>query len=321
MKKIAILTTQQCWAMSLFSVTDFFRIARTLESHLGFPADLQVHLVSLDGKPTWCADGQPVRVSGALCELPPQDLVIFPAVEGSSLDAVATWDDTSLQWLRRHIESQGKLLTLSTGAAQLAASGLINGHQMNTHWAFLPKLNKQYPAIQFITRESYCMDGNLYSTGSMLGVFDALLDWLAEQKGDHFAQLCATHLLLSSPTRLRPMIPGVRNHDDGTVQAVQDWLESNYEHTLPLAQLALRFGFSERNLKRRFHQATGIAPNQYLQKVRVDKAKKWLIASSQSVQAIAHHVGYENVSHFIRLFKRETQQTPAQWRNNSTQTI
>jgi AraC-like DNA-binding protein len=80
-----------------------------------------------------------------------------------------------------------------------------------------------------------------------------------------------------------------------------------------IADLAQQFSFSERNLKRRFQLATQISPNQYLQQVRVDKAKKLLLTTDMKIQQIAYEVGYENVSFFIRIFKKVTACTPTQW--------
>ena len=79
------------------------------------------------------------------------------------------------------------------------------------------------------------------------------------------------------------------------------------------ADLAQQFNFSERNLKRRFQLATQISPNQYLQQVRVDKAKKLLLTTDMNIHQIAYEVGYENVSFFIRIFKKVTACTPTQW--------
>ncbi|BFM09220.1 hypothetical protein GCM10025791_39740 [Halioxenophilus aromaticivorans] len=84
---------------------------------------------------------------------------------------------------------------------------------------------------------------------------------------------------------------------------------------ITIQALAQSFNFSDRNLKRRFQAATGISINQYIQKARVDKAKKLLISREMDVKAIAYEVGYENVSFFIRLFKRSTGVTPTKWRN------
>jgi transcriptional regulator GlxA family with amidase domain len=119
---------------------------------------------------------------------------------------------------------------------------------------------------------------------------------------------------VSAPGRLQPLLPGHRNPEDEAVLRVQEWIEAHHAEPLPIGDLARRFGFSERNLKRRFQAATQLSPNQYQQRVRIDKAKKLLIATRLSVKQIAYEVGYENASFFVRLFRRELGRTPAQWR-------
>ena len=90
-------------------------------------------------------------------------------------------------------------------------------------------------------------------------------------------------------------------------------MDANCSTENRIVDLARQFNFSERNLKRRFQVATQISPNQYLQQVRVDKAKKLLLTADMSVQQIAYEVGYENVSFFIRVFKKIAGCTPTQW--------
>jgi transcriptional regulator GlxA family with amidase domain len=97
---------------------------------------------------------------------------------------------------------------------------------------------------------------------------------------------------------------------------VQDSMEQNHSKALLIADLSKQFGFSERNLKRRFKLATGLSPTLYLQKVRLEKAKKLLLVGKPNVNDIAYAVGYHNVSFFIRLFKKHLGVTPNQWRGN-----
>ena len=93
-------------------------------------------------------------------------------------------------------------------------------------------------------------------------------------------------------------------------------MEQNYCKALSIADLAIAFGFSERNLKRRFKLATGLSPILYLQKVRLEKAKKLLLLGKPNINDIAYAVGDHNVSFFIRLFKKHQGVTPNQWRGN-----
>lgn len=94
---------------------------------------------------------------------------------------------------------------------------------------------------------------------------------------------------------------------------MQEWIETNDVEPLTIVRLAAHAGMGERTLKQRFRQATGLSAIQYLQLVRIDKAKKLLIATGKRVKEIAGDVGYENTSFFMRLFRGEVGRTPAQW--------
>ena len=151
---------------------------------------------------------------------------------------------------------------------------------------------------------------------SLTGGFDALLEILAQDLGDPFAQLFATHLLVSAPETINPILPGHRNHCDDAILKVQEWIEANYALDLTIESMGREVGMTERTLKRRFRLATRLSPNVYLQKVRIDKAKKLLLATDLSIKAIAYEVGYENVSFFVKIFKTHVGQTPALWRKS-----
>lgn len=93
-----------------------------------------------------------------------------------------------------------------------------------------------------------------------------------------------------------------------------DGIESHHAESLTIERMCREAGMAERTLKRRFQLTTQVSPNVYVQKVRIDKAKKLLLATDAPIKAIASEVGYENVSFFVRLFKTQVGQTPAQWR-------
>ncbi len=312
MKRVAILAYEGCWAMGVFSAADFFRVVALLESHLGLERSYAVTLLSPNGADVATASGHRIQPDGPMEPATRYDLVIVPAVEGPRL--VAAPDNRIVEWLTCQLHENASILALTTGAGLLAATGRVDGVLLATHWAFVRQLSQRYPASQFVAHKSFLQTGSVYSTGSLNGSFDALLEILAQERGDQFTQLCATHLLVSDPYKLNPILPGHRNHTDTAILKVQDWIESHYAEGVTIEQMARGVGLTERTLKRRFQNATGIAPNQYAQRVRIDKAKKLLLATSLSVKEVAYGVGYENVSFFVRLFKRNTGHTPIQWR-------
>lgn len=314
MKKVAILAYDGCWAMSMFSVTDFFRVVYLLDQHLGLDQSYGVEVLSADGGEVRVASGHVIQADGAITDSGDYDLVVIPAIEGARLLAGFAPDAEQVAWLKRQSRSGARLLTLTTGACFVAEAGLGEHWLLATHWAYVRPLKKRYPDCQFVAHQSCLQGADIWSTGSLNGGFDALLEILAQYRGDQFSQMCATHLLVSAPERLNPILPGHRNHCDEMILKAQDWIESHYAEAITISRIGLEVGLAERTLKRRFQAATRIPPNLYVQKVRIDKAKKLLLATGLSVKAIAYDVGYENVSFFVRLFKAQVGQTPAQWR-------
>lgn len=314
MKKIAVLAYDGCWAMSVFSVTDFFRVVALLDARHGIDPTYRVEVLSADGGHVRSASGHAMQPDGAITNRSSHDLVVIPAVEGTRLASGFVPDDRLVHWLARRKRGGAALLALTTGACFLAATGLVDNVLMATHWAFVRPLSKQYPTCQFVAHPSCLHEDAVWSTGSMMGGFDALLEMLARDRGDAFAQLCATHLLISAPEKLTPILPGHRNHHDDPILRLQEWIESHHAQAITIERMGREIGMTERTLKRRFQLATRLSPTVYIQKVRVDQAKKLLLATDLSIKAIAYEVGYENVSFFVRVFKTHAGATPSEWR-------
>ena len=300
--------------MGVYAATDFFRVVALLEQHLGQGPSHAVDVLSLDGLDVLSASGNVVAVDGFLALSTHYDLIVIPSVEGGRLSTSWQPDDQLIAWLTAQRQTGAALLAQTTAACFVAATGLSDSVLMATHWAFVRHLKKRHPKCQFVPHPSCLQADGIWTTGSLQGTFDALLELLAQDKGDVFAQMCATHLLVAAPDKLNPILPGHRNHCDEPILKVQEWIEANHAQAITIEQMGREVGMAERTLKRRFQAATCLSPNLYLQKVRVDKAKKLLLATDLSVKAIAYEVGYENVSFFVRVFKKVVGQTPAHWR-------
>lgn len=316
MKKVAILAYDGCWAMSVFSVTDFFRVVNLLDEHQANSQTYCIELLSVDGTDVRSACGHIIQPDGSIAKRSRYDLVVIPAIEGPRLTQNFKPDDRLVSWLAKHKRDGTRLLALTTGACYLAATGLVDRVLMATHWGFVRHLTKLYPTCRFVAHPSCLQAEEVWSTGSLMGGFDALLELLARDKGDAFAQLCATHLLVVGPEKLMPILPGHRNHNDEAILKLQEWIEVHHAQAITIERMGREIGMAERTLKRRFQLATRISPNLYVQKVRVDKAKKLLLATDLSIKAVAYEVGYENVSFFVRVFKTQAGATPNEWRKS-----
>ncbi|RNF57481.1 helix-turn-helix domain-containing protein [Pseudomonas aeruginosa] len=296
----------------VFAVADFFRIVSLLEAHIGLEPSFRVRILA-SAREVTVASGHSLRADAILEIDADCDLLVIPAIEGARLAGFVP-DAASLAWIAQRIDAGARVLALTTGAAWLAASRRADGLLLASHWAYVRQLARRYPQCRFIGQRSYLQADGLYTTGSLGGCFDALLEIIARERGDRFSQLCATHLLVADAQRLSPILPGRRNHRDESILALQDWIEANHAEPLGLERMAAQAGLALRTLKRRFGAATGLSPIRYLQQVRVDRAKKLLLATPLSIREIAYEVGYENVSFFVRLFRKEAGDTPSHWR-------
>lgn len=313
MKKIAIVAYEACWAMSVYLAKDFFRIVSLLEQHQNQPQSYDVKILSHDGGHVYSSSGAVITPEGTL-DGTKYDIVIIPPIEGIQLTNMPASSQVITNWLSLQMKHSPIVLSLSTAAYFLAATGKCNNKQWATHWAFAKQLKKLFNRTEFVTEQPYVRNENIYTTSTFEAGIDVLLAIVAKDKGDQFSQKCATHLLVAEPHKLSPILPQSLEHDDLNVLAVQNWIVLNSSQNIKIIDLAKKFNFSERNLKRRFSLAAGTSINKYIQAVRLDKAKKLLLATDKSVKEISLEVGYENDSFFTRLFKKNTGTTPSKWR-------
>ena len=105
-----------------------------------------------------------------------------------------------------------------------------------------------------------------------------------------------------------------RHVEDAVIARCQVWIAEHYHEAAPVAAMVRLSGLPERTFKRRFQKATGMSPLEYVHTLRLEEAKQMLESGDEPVEAIANAVGYEDAGFFGRLFKRNVNLTPAQYR-------
>jgi transcriptional regulator GlxA family with amidase domain len=157
----------------------------------------------------------------------------------------------------------------------------------------------------------------LISSGASMTWHDLVLYLIARHAGATAAQAVARLFALQwHQDGLAPFMvfEGHSDHGDSAVKAAQDWIAGHVSVANPLEEMIRRAGLAERTFKRRFTAATGLAPLAYVQRLRIEDAKRRLERTEASVDDIAWQVGYEEPAFFRRLFKRVTGLTPGAYR-------
>ena len=274
---------------------------------------------------TASVDGRAVRSPYAGLKMTPEcgiedikrtDLIIVPT-SGLMFNEKLIENSALVPWLIQHYGMGAYLAGVCMGAAYVAETGLLDGRRATTHWAIASKFTERWPHVDWRADMFVTEDARLLCSGGLTAAADVSLYLVEKLCGHEIAMQTAKALLLNMPRGNQSgyaMLPLSPPHNDDAVRGVEHVLQSQYRDDLCIDDLAGAVAMSPRTLLRRFKAATGRLPGAYLQAVRVEMAKAMLENDRASVQSIACAVGYEDVSFFRTLFKRETGMTPAEYR-------
>lgn len=258
-----------------------------------------------------------VKIDAHLNDIEQTDLVIIPPLNRQQKQGVAQ-NRPLIEWLLKMKENrQTELGSVCTGAYFLAATGLLNNLEASSHWAWIDELKLMYPKVKWVPECIITDTDGLYTSGGTFSSFNLILYLVEKFVSKEVAIRISKELEIDygRSSQLPFMIfQNQKNHTDQQILEVQGFMESNYDSSLKLDDLARRFGMSRRNLIRRFKAATGNTPRTYIQRLRIEEAKRMLESSGSNVSQAMFAVGYTDVNTFRDLFQRYTGFLPSQYR-------
>ena len=286
----------------------------------GVRAPFQVEIVGASAGPLQLASGVPVQVQRSVHSIDASDIVIVPSVLLRG-DGWSTGRYPELvEWVRR-MHAQGAVLcSACSGIFLLAETGLFDGRDATVHFMYARQLATAYPDVRIHPERVLVISGpreDLVSSGASTTWHDLVLYLIARYAGATDAQEVARMYALQwHQDGLAPYITfeGRTDHGDAEIVSAQRWLKANFSVANPVEQMIKRSRLAERTFKRRFTQATGLAPIVYVQRLRIEDAKRRLERTDASVDEISWRVGYEDAAFFRRLFKRVTGLAPGGYR-------
>jgi transcriptional regulator GlxA family with amidase domain len=202
----------------------------------------------------------------------------------------------------------------------LAEAGLLDGQDATTHWAYCDMLRSRYPAVRVRKERALVVSGEgqrLVMAGGGTSWQDLALYLIARFVGvDAAMQVARINLIDWHAIGQQPFARLARSRqvDDAVIARCQTWIADHYHEQSPVSAMVRLSGLAERSFKRRFQEATGMSPLEYVHTLRLEEAKQMLEAGNQPIEAIANEVGYEDAGFFSRLFRRNVNLTPAQYR-------
>jgi len=244
------------------------------------------------------------------------DLVIIPAMRSAKIDEVVNGERTLVDWLQQQNNKKADLASICIGAFLLAETGLLKGKKVTTNIRFADLFRQRYPDVEVQDDKIIIDQGNIYTCGGAF-VFTTFMIYLIEKYFGHQDAIMVSKILMINTHQLPQHTFSVfqlqRDHSDEKIVEAQLFIEKNYEHSLSIEGLAGRYYMSNRNFIRRFEAATGNTPLEYLQRVRIEAAKKLLENSNDSIDQVAFKCGYDDIGFFRKVFKRHVAINPKEY--------
>ncbi len=270
--------------------------------------------------------GQPVRTfSGSVCvpdasiaEIDKPDLIIISGI-WSDIDTFLAHHGDVMGWLQRQHSAGVPIGSLHSGAFLLAEAGLLDDKLATIYWQLENEFRQRYPRVILQPERHITSADNIYCSAGVGSGLEMSVYLMERIYGIETAQRVSESFLMDVPREtpeFQLAFDKQKQHADRQVLAAQQWLESNFSSDFLMEELADKVGLGLRSFTRRFKQATGDTPLNYLQRVRIETAKELLRNSSLSIEQIGYRVGYEDASYFSRLFKREVGTTPGDFKKS-----
>jgi len=298
----------------LFSILDILAsVGRDWEMLHGLPMQVPVFDVSLrtsDGAPYWDVNGRKITPDALLAEAPEPGLVIVPDLHFDPNAGVPDDLKPVAEWLRATHERGAIVTSVCSGAVLLGAAGLLDGKEATTHWGFADMLGREFPEVKVCRDRILVPAGEghrVVTAGGASAWADLMLYLIARFAGADEARRIAK-IYLIDPHRDGQMtyasLTSGRQHEDQLIAEAQVWAAQHYDTPSPVAAMAERSGMTERGFHRRFKKATGQAPGEYIQTLRIEEAKQLLETSPAPIDDIAAEVGYSEPSSFRSAFRK-----------------
>ncbi|UXI68995.1 GlxA family transcriptional regulator [Tahibacter amnicola] len=318
--RVGVLVHEASMPSATTAPLDALSIANKLNHvlHPGAPAPVEVRLVGT--RAGMVRVGQGVNFEVDVARPDELDVLVVTALNYRTNGELCRRLDSLVaerNLLRRCAEANLRICTACNGAFLLAEAGLLDGRRATTSWWLANLMRERYPAVDLAIEEIMIEDGNIITTGASTAEYDLCLQLIEWAGGKTLAHNVSRLLLVDRQRQSQAPYISMALADrprQGLSERAEKWLQKRLHETITVRELADHCRVSERTLLRRFHQDFGATPLEYVQKLRVERAKALLETTRLSFEEIVGRCGYQDVSSFRRLFKHVVSMTPNDYR-------
>ena len=317
MKKVSILVPESSVMQAIADPQYLFSAANQFLLSAGKSPLFEVELVGVKKQIKLNNGMFSVHTNRLLKEVDETDLVFIPALFGDMTSAIAK-NKTVVPWIVDQYRKGAEVASLCVGAFLLASTGLLNGKKCSTHWGYQSEFREMYPDVEVVEGGIVTEEERIYSSGGAHSYWNLLL-YLLEKYTDRETAILASKYFAIDIDRdsqsAFAMFKGQKSHKDKEILKAQEYIEKNIHEKISTDELAKISAIGRRTFERRFKDATNNSVLEYIQRIKIEAAKRQFETSRKNINEVMYDVGYTDTKAFRDLFKKLTGLTPVEYRN------
>ena len=318
MKHVSILIPRgHTSVVNIEGTHQIFNEVNSILKGMGKPPLFKVQLVGISKETSQRNGLFTIGPDVLISDVKKTDLIIIPAIHGESKYVMEKNADF-VPWLLHQYEKGAEIATFCIASFFLAGTGLLNGKQCSTHWSAAKAFRELFPEVNLVDDKIITEEDGIYTSGGAYSFLNLLVYIIEKYAGRDVAVLIAKSFMIDiDKVSQSPFIifKGQKEHDDEPIKKAQEFIENNFDEKITVEQLASMFALGRRNMERRFKKATSNTVMEYIQRVKVEAAKKNFESSRKNVNEVMYDVGYSDAKAFRNTFKKFTGLSPIDYRN------
>jgi transcriptional regulator GlxA family with amidase domain len=316
MKQVSILITHKAIIAAIGNARHLFNTVNDFLQQSGKAPMFNISLVGLQKEMKLNNGTFTVQADFTTDELKKTDLIIIPPMSGDMGNSILL-NKEYIPWINRQFKQGAEVASLCLGSFLLAETGLLDGAQCSTHWQSCNEFRKRFPEVQLVDEKIITDYNGIYTSGGSVSYLN-LLVYLIQKYTDRETAIRMSKYFEIERNRESQSVfmvfEGSKLHDDEAILTVQDHIESHFVEKLNIDELSELAHLSRRTFQRRFKQATHFTVTDYIQKIRIEAAKKLLEENKLSINDIMYQAGYTDAKAFRYVFNKVSGVSPLAYR-------
>ncbi|MEO8885306.1 MAG: helix-turn-helix domain-containing protein [Mucilaginibacter sp.] len=316
MKHISILPLYDATLTSIDSAHQIFSRVNDFMRYQGKPAFYTIEIVGCEKRTKLNNGLYSVNADKTIDEVTKTDVIVIPLLCGNFQEAILQ-NKKYTDWLTNQYRNKAEIVCLCVGSFYLASTGLLDGKKCAVHWAAKNEFKASFPGVTVIDDSIITDEQGIYTCGGGFSYLNLILYVIEKHLGREVSILASKMFEIDIERKSQnpfAIFIGQKQHGHAIVLQTQELIEQNPTFMFSVDEVCDKFGVSRRTFERHFKQCTGNSILEYIQRVKVEFAKKQLEVAKKTVNEIIYETGYTDIDAFRRVFRKYTDLSPIDYR-------